>query len=304
MLDFAIRSRCIAALLTVLFVAGCRQSDDLAAVRTFAGAAHEVRPAYDSIAIDYRDSCRRRATLQRVAIAVTAELDRAAPAGARPSEDPCDAAVAITRQWVDRNDILLGYFSALGQLAGDADSSDRYGLAPLAASLESNGAFANEAQTKAFGSLADDVVARLFAARRRSEIVRDLGDAAPLVGQIVAQLSSVARINYARQLRLERDALADLRSEDLGLARQTRGAFDAYAFARSVRADDEELTARETAGAAYVDSLAALDRANGALIAALQRDDPSAATDAARAFAADVRSRLAVLSRATGAEVP
>jgi hypothetical protein len=210
----------------------------------------------------------------------------------------CKGASDVADQWKRRNDILVGYFTALSKLAGGAGDEDRYGIAGLAQSLRSNDVFANDKQTQAFQKLADDVLRGIFDWKRRDALANDLAKGEPYVDEIVAQLSSVAATNYKFQIRQERDALHEFRKTNLLFAKRGLQAFEVYQYAKTLKAEDAALDDREAAADTYVASLGKLTNAHAAVVDAVSRNDIQAGVAAAKLYYDDLHGDVQTIHHA------
>jgi len=168
---------CAAAI--ALALNGCKQSIDLTAVRNLANAATTSETAFDGLAQDYYDSCERRIVYQSIGLAMESNF----PSGPQPGGEKtkqakpppisdtrhqCDRELAASRAWQQANGIVVGYFVALGNLAGNAPGSgnDTYGAKALAADIAATQALSS-ARAAAIGTFANDVIGQVYDAKRR-----------------------------------------------------------------------------------------------------------------------------------------
>lgn len=212
----------------------------------------------------------------------------------------CRQAAVSSQQWRTTNDILLGYFVALGELAGPAGTADdRYGIGALAAQLHASEIIPNDPAPLA-GAISG-LIRGHFDAKRRGALLEYMTAGAPLVDDAVKRLRDAAREHYvANQLRQERDSLETFLLLNRKYAKPGADAFAVYAYAKAWKDERRAVDDREIAANAYIDSLAKLGAAHESIVRAMKTNDVAAALGEAIAYATAVRGDVDAIDNVFG----
>ncbi|MFN2459944.1 MAG: hypothetical protein ABR591_04590 [Candidatus Velthaea sp.] len=266
----------VVSCLGAAMLAGCNDVD-VQSVRDFAKSTVEARATLQDLAADYAGTCLRD---REYAARSTADLRddplpgaaspaaAAAPSGFAASPD-CADAVARSREWSARNDIVIDYVRSLGAIAGVTGKPE--GVTELAASLHDAGVLPKAP----FDDLATGIVQSLFARRERDLIGRFVTRAdVPLHGA-VASLKRMATDYYSKLLDAERNDLngmyrrtirAETEMSDAGARR-----LDIFAQRIEWARRRDGIDARQAAVVRYRDALDVIVEANDRLKAAGSR---------------------------------
>jgi hypothetical protein len=117
------------------------------------------------------------------------EVPSPAPTPAKGTLDDirCNNAMAVSTEWKQKNDVVLGYVQKLGEIAGvDVQPS----FAPLGSALQS-GNFISSTQNTAFQNLANDLSKQIIAGDLRQMIADTVTDVNPDFKTAVEALKQV-----------------------------------------------------------------------------------------------------------------
>ena len=177
---------------------------DLDAVRELASNAATAQASADAVAEDFYDTCVRR----NIYLTVSSEMRAKFPiesltkkpaseqAVAGTSASPattyeCSNERAASKSWRAANDVLFGYYVALGKLAGGARSNDSFGVKALATDL-SGSSVMSSGQASAIGGLANDVLDEIYDAKRRGALAGYIAQADASVAAATKTLTGIA----------------------------------------------------------------------------------------------------------------
>lgn len=186
-------------------------------------------------------------------------------------------------QWRQANDVLVGYFDALGALAGAPRTGDSFAVGELAGALRASDVL-SESQAAAVSALGTTVVGAVFDARRRGELGHYIPQADAALGAAVTALELAAQTHYGFALRQESDELEAFLSDNFIVARPGVDAFEVLQYGQAWNDKRRELDARRTAADDYIASLEALRAAHGQLLGAIEKNDDRAVYGIAKAL--------------------
>jgi hypothetical protein len=208
----------------------------------------------------------------------------------------CRQAAVSSEQWRKTNGILVGYFLALGDLAGSSSGDDRYGIGALATQLHKTDAIGDPAP---FAGAVTGLIRMHFDAKRKEAIADFVTRGDGLVADAVTRLSAAARKHYvANQLRQERDSLETFLLLNRKYASPGADAFAVYGYAKGWKEERQAVDDREVAANAYAASLAKLRAAHKQILDAARANDLQSALAVAVALSTDVRGDIDKIDKA------
>ena len=318
-----ITSLFLAIILCTLTV-GCKQNVDLPAVRALSQAVQTAEPSYAAIADDLYESC-----LRQVAWEVTGRFHLASPSvlGTKNSSTlsaqqqkvvrdaykqvgvsatqqqkdllatySCDTLVkGRSQQWQAANNVLTGYFDALGAAAAD-DSKIDFGFTQLASAIGTGGILAS-GQDKSASTFASDLAHAVFAARRRALIAEQAEKAKSAVAFYAALLTNVAE-EYKLMLDNEQGVVNSFYSQNFVAANIGLQTLETIRYRADWKAALTDINVRRTAANAYITSLKKLKSGNDDIADAAQRNDFGSIYAIASATVVELKPDILALQKA------
>lgn len=296
--------------LSLVALTGCKQSLDLDAVRELASNAATAQASADAVAEDFYDTCVRR----NIYLTVSSEMRAKFPIESLTKQPASEQAVAGTsaspattydcsneraasKSWRAANDVLFGYYVALGKLAGGARSNDSFGVKALATDL-SGSSVMSSGQASAIGGLANDVLDEIYDAKRRGALAGYIAQADASVAAATKMLTGIATDSYAFSLKQEATETERFLYANLALAKPGAEAFQVLSFADSWTQREQAINDRSAAATSYVDLLEKLQKSHAALLQAIDRDNTLAAFDVAKSYFAAMKPDIEAIDKA------
>lgn len=209
----------------------------------------------------------------------------------------CDKEKATAQAWQDANDVVIGYFVALGNLAGNAPGSDPYGLHGLAANLHQSSVLSAD-KLSAIASLGTTVIQSVFDAKRRNALAAIIDDTDGHVGNAIGFLETIPTEHYLPFLNAERSASQRFLTRNLTLARPGADAFTVLQYADGWAARKSALDEKAGAVSSYVNVLEKLRRAHKRILMAIANNDAASALGVAKLYYDDLRPDIDAIKKA------
>jgi len=125
----------------------------------------------------------------------------------RVVETECASSQVASADWQIANHVLMSYFDALGNLAGESRAKDPFGLKGLAADVHAAGLF-SATQASDIGALGNSIVSGVFDAKRRGVLSQYIATADEALGKSIDALTAAGTDHYVFLLKQESDEMA------------------------------------------------------------------------------------------------
>jgi hypothetical protein len=310
MLRFVLMA-CMAAVTT-----GCKQSVDLSAVRSLSVAAASAQASFHTLADDYYASCLRQvdwsqaagkltiATVKKKGTTHATTTPRVTITDVPPPKSvdtSCTDSLEASKEWKDVNDAVLGYFIALGDVAGTGSSTTNdYGLPALASQLTAAKLFPADSN-KATGLVSgiQGLINGFFDAERSNDIASFAPKADGDLAGVIEDLKAAATDNYEDIVLFEEQRSIDYFFEDnFAAAGPTADPIAMLKYRQDWKSESEQLDKRKVAAESYVGALEKLESAHHAIVEAIQDNDLREAISVIKTKVAALRPDLDAIDKA------
>lgn len=286
---------------------GCKNAADLDTVRKLAATASSSQNAFDSVAQDVLESCERVNRWNQLDSALSLRLAQLHPeknAGAPiPAVTTIDCVathkLAVAR-WKATNALYLGYFVALGKIAGSGNDSSAYGFKNFATALKSAGTLATDAQTAALSKASSDIVDAFINARRERSIAQFAGpdgEGTKYVALLADDLEAAAAI-HDKTLATETGAINVFYETGLRFTTPTSDVVSIDHHFQDHATDLAAVESKHAAIAAYVNSVENLKAAHLALTKSIADNTQEAALTVISGYADQLLSDVSTITSA------
>ena len=263
-------------------LSGCRQNVDLDAVRMMSQSASAAQASFDNVAQDFHETCVRKLRweyLKQTAKSSAGELSGIDEKSYQPQR--CDDALTTTAiaRWKAFNRLYLGYFVAMGNIAGAKSDANAYGIQSFAKTIVESrqfGGASNATPIKDAATALTAAIDEVFNARKRDAISGFAGtEGAKFIAKAIPGLVNASN-DLSTSLGFEEDAVNDFYVETF---KHTKGGTDMLAalrYRQDWAADLKTVQNRREAITSYQNAIGDLEKAHGALVDSIKSDKPQA----------------------------
>jgi hypothetical protein len=258
-------------------------------------AAASLPEATYLVLITRRDSA---AIMRQLPPATLNALDNSPGAMAGTAESgACIDEQAASHAWQEANAVVVGYFIALGKLAGGTGSDDTYGLKVLGNDVAATKAIP-AARASAIASFANDALTQIYNAKRRGALAQFIPKADASLGNAIKMLDAFGTDDYAHALSRERIVANRFFQRNLRLAKPGVPAFQILGYADTWGDRMKTLDARSAAIQSYVRSWETLRVGHANLLTSIDRNDPGAAFAVAQSIYSAMAPDITAINKA------
>jgi hypothetical protein len=271
-----------------------------------AATASASQVSFDSVAQDVIDSCVRIQQWNQLDNVIARRLKELHPKVSAPSV-MVPAAIDCVKvhsvdvpRWKATNALYLGFFIALGNIAGTRSDAAAYGFKDLAGALKNTGTLKTDAQTSALAQASSDIVDAFLDARRRKSITQFAAPGGPgekYVGQLADALKAAATI-HDETLPTEKGAVDTYYQVGLQFMSSMSDVSSVDQYFHAWSADLDPIQQRHTAIAAYIRSVDNLRTGFAAITASIRDNDPAAALSVLSSYSGQLSSDISQINKA------